>query len=97
VFSGSRSQQKNQRRWSEVEELAEEVKEVRDPMTSTLREEHGENRGGGVIGESAVIGQMGGLKLIVSIFPLRVLGSAGDKSLADFGSLRLIDFLWLIR
>lgn len=27
-------------------------------MTSTLREEHGENRGGGVIGESAVIGQM---------------------------------------
>jgi hypothetical protein len=35
--------------------------------------------------------------LIVSIFPLRVLGSAGDESLADFGSLRLIDFLWLIR
>jgi hypothetical protein len=29
-----------------VEELAEEDKEVRDPMTSTLREEHG----GGVIG-----------------------------------------------
>jgi hypothetical protein len=58
VFSESRSQPKKPKEMSEVEELAEEDKEVRDPMTSTLREEHGENRGGGVIGESAVIGQM---------------------------------------
>jgi hypothetical protein len=34
VFSGSRSQQTNQKRWSEAEELAEEDKEVRGSMTA---------------------------------------------------------------